>query len=107
MTEFSRSIQSWLNNPDGGAGCFKATGDKVRQHDPSCKSLEDVWMPHKGGTTCLSDLFWCQECEVDFYNEGLRILFEDCPGFWHYYCECCSRTATHPEGGCESGPDVV
>lgn len=100
VTGFPGYVQRWLNDPDGGAGAFKGTGDEVRKHDPTCKSLQGVWMPRKGGRSCPSDWTWCQGCDVSFLNEDIRYLFEECQNSNHYYCECCSRTATHPVGDC-------
>ncbi|MFJ2630888.1 hypothetical protein ACIO6U_02840 [Streptomyces sp. NPDC087422] len=37
----------------------------------------------------------CDGCGIDFFWEGLRKAFEDCPESWHWYCACCLTKATN------------
>jgi hypothetical protein len=87
----------WAADPDGG-GRFTRQRDLILNHpDLSCGSLTWAWHPKKTGVTCPSDLSTCDRCDLEIYNEGVRIVFDDCEESWHYLCYCCEQVATHEE----------
>lgn len=93
----------WAADPDGG-GRFTHQRDLIPNHpDLDCASLKEAWHPKKTGVTCPSDLSTCNKCELEIYNEGVLIVFDECEYSWHYLCHCCAKTATHEEI-CEDMP---
>jgi hypothetical protein len=91
-------FKSYLDNPNGSDAVKK----QLREHDPSCASLIDVWMPRRGGVSCPGDLGECSRCELTFYNEGLfgqytddwklgDPVYTDEDGDELHLCECCGR----------------
>jgi hypothetical protein len=61
--------------------------EQLQQHDGTCKSLDEVWLPSQGGVVCPSDLMDCMDCGLTFFNEGLGWGFPE----RDWICECCSR----------------
>lgn len=89
---------AWLDDPDGG-GRFTHQRDGIRGHDWRCQSLQNVWLPRKTGVTCISDLFTCDVCELEFFREGIgKYDDESCRYSRHFYCFCCA--AKNPQCTC-------
>ena len=42
------AVTAWLDSPEGG-GYFTLQRNLIRAHDSNCSSLDNVWMPRKGG----------------------------------------------------------
>lgn len=88
-------------------GAWDHVKDAILKHDPTCRSLPDVWLGRTGGVSSLSDLGTCDDCGVTFYNVGLMgqyspdwktgdpILQTKDPDDGEEYqatlCECCGR----------------
>ena len=94
---------SWLTHPDGGE-IFNCQRDGILRHDQTCRSLESVWLPRRGGYSCPSDFFLCDgdDCGLTFFNEGMGLYVDDdevCPFSRHWYCHCCA--AKNPVCNCK------
>lgn len=89
-------------------GAWDDVKQAILDHDPSCSSLPNIWLPRSGGVSCPSDLARCDDCGVMFYNEGLMgqyppgwnwgdpvLQTEDADEPGEFYeaelCECCGR----------------
>jgi hypothetical protein len=82
------TLARWLDDPDGG-GTFVRQAELIRKHDPGCPSLEHVWLPRKGGYSCLTDSMECDVCNVTFFWAALLIDNDRCPYSTHFVCSCC------------------
>jgi len=81
-------LQRWLEDPDGGRR-FEPQRDKILAHGLDCPGLAHVWVPRKGGVTCLSDVVDCDGCGVTFFWEAMYAPEKECAFTDHSYCACC------------------
>ncbi len=85
----NKYLQKWVTDPRGGEH-FTEQRDAILAHDPDCRSLNDAWLPRRGGVSC--DLWGCgdSECDVTFHIEGIRWLEENDVKEYEeiYFCEC-------------------
>lgn len=81
-------LASWLEDPDGG-GIFPRQRDLIRAHEPQCDSLTYLYLPRKGGVSCITDSMTCNGCGIEFFWEGLYAPEKDCKFTNHYFCKCC------------------
>lgn len=105
-----RSLHWYFQHP----GAWDHIKQAILDHDPTCKSLPEVWTGRTGGVSCPSDLARCDDCEVSFYNEGL--IGKYAPG-WKFgdpiletdgreadLCECCGRKRRASDSGSSETP---
>lgn len=81
-------LHQWAAHPDGG-GLYTDRRDKLLAHDPTCTSLDRAWYPRRGGVVCPSDLGACEDCDVDFFIEGLHPYADRSEDV--ELCSCCAK----------------
>lgn len=86
-------LEQWLRSEH--AERFRDVADQIRDHDQSCRSLQEVWLPHVGGRSCPQDIHPCSKCRLVVFNEGLvwedildERLFDGERALYHW-CHCC------------------
>lgn len=88
----------WLDDEQGGQHpTWQRVRDGIVAHDQTCSSLDYVWLPRNGGVSCPSDLDWCEDCGVCFFNEGVNAWPHwEAEDRW-YLCECCFKGRNNGE----------
>lgn len=85
-------LERWLDDPDGG-GCFLRQAELIRQHNPECPSLDDVWLPKRNGYSDLLETMECEVCQLTFFWSGLSENHTGCPDSYHWTCQCCTQSS--------------
>lgn len=63
---------------------------RLLDHDPTCTTLHNVWLPSPGGTSGC-DIEWCAGCELIFADATGMVFIELACGTEVLLCECCTR----------------
>ncbi len=88
----THAFQWWMDDPQGGQHSrWSRIRIQLEEHDQTCKSLSDPWLPREGGVSCPSDLLWCEDCNVSFFNEVLYAWPDWNAEDPEWLCECCKR----------------